>query len=267
MRTLALTVWVCCATAGIASAQAPEAPPASTPQELRTFIACPIYRDTDAGRKSGCWLAEDARSGVQYDISLGPVKPQIGRQVLVEGVTSSEPTTPCGGDVLTPVRIAVLQDRCPRQLIAAETYPGRPYKSPPEQLRPASEPRTLPPPPYSTQVFTIYFEFGRDFMIYQYSEMILEKIMLYAKASQAKQVRIEGFAATDAFYVQARALREPLELAQARAQMVAEALRRLGVPDSTLSVAWFGAPLPAADLEAGKLPEASKRRVVITITP
>ena len=28
-------------------------------QELRTFIACPVYRDTDAGRKSGCWLADD----------------------------------------------------------------------------------------------------------------------------------------------------------------------------------------------------------------
>jgi outer membrane protein OmpA-like peptidoglycan-associated protein len=266
-RTLTLTLCMCCATTGIASAQAPESPPPAQPVELRTFVACPIYRDTDAGRKSGCWLADDSRSGVRYDISLGPVKPQIGRQVLVEGVTSSEPRTPCGGDVLTPIRIAVLQDHCPSQLIPAETYPGRPYKSPPEQLRPASEPRTLPPPPYTTQVFTIYFELGRDFLVYQYAEMILEKIMLYAKASQAKQVRIEGFAATDPYYVQGRAFREPLELAQARAQMVAEALRRLGVPDTTLTVDWFGAPMPAPDLEAGKLPEASKRRVVITITP
>jgi outer membrane protein OmpA-like peptidoglycan-associated protein len=116
-------------------------------------------------------------------------------------------------------------------------------------------------------VFTIYFEFGRDFLIYQYSELILEKIMLYAKASQAKQVHVEGFAATDAFYVQGRAFREPLQLAEARAKMVAEGLRRLGVPDVSLSVQWFGSPVPAPDLEAGKLPEASKRRAVITITP
>jgi outer membrane protein OmpA-like peptidoglycan-associated protein len=233
---------------------------------LHAFIACPIYRDTDAGRKSGCWLADDP-SGVRYDVSLGPVKPQVGHMVLIEGITSEEPTTACGGQVLTPVRVAVLAESCTRQVIAAESFPGRPYKSPPEQLAPTDQPRVSPPPPYVEQVYSIYFEYDRDFLVYQYSELILEKIMLYAKASQAKRVRIEGFAATAPWVVQGRLLREPSALAKSRAEMVREALRRLGVAESSLVVEWQGAPAPTPDLEGGKLPEPSKRRVVVTITP
>lgn len=240
---------------------------AEDPGPMRVFVACPIYRDTDAGRKSGCWLADDPVSGVRYDIGAGLTKPMIGRAVLVEGITSNQPSTPCGGSVLSPVRTSVLPDSCTRQLIPAEGFPGRPYKSPPEQLQPTNVPRTLPPPPYAAKTFSIFFEFGRDFLIYQYSEMILEKIMLYAKASQATQVRIEGYAATAAFEVQGRTLSEPMALAQARADMVAEALRRLGVPADTLHAAAFGDPAPSVELESGMLPEASKRRVVITVMP
>jgi outer membrane protein OmpA-like peptidoglycan-associated protein len=240
---------------------------AEDPGVLRSFVACPIYRDTDAGRKSGCWLADDPVSGVRYDVGAGLTKPMIGRMVLVEGITSNQPSAPCGGSVLTPVRTSVLPGHCARRLIPAENFPGRAYKSSPEQLQPASVPRTLPPPPYDTKTFTIFFELGRDFLIYQYAEMILEKISLYAKASQAKQLRIEGYAATTPIDVQGRMLSEPMLLAQARADMVAEALRRLGVPANTLTEAALGDPAPSPALESGMLPEASKRRVVITVTP
>lgn len=233
---------------------------------VHTFIACPTYRDTDAGRKSGCWLADDPQ-GVRYDVSLGPVKPQVGRLALIEGIASAEPDSACGGRVLAPVRVAVLEDACERQIIAAESFPGRPFQTPAEMLAPSDQPRSLPAPPYTEKSFSIYFEYGRDFLIYQYAELILEKISLYVKASQAKRVQVEGFAATEPLVVYGRALREPLALARSRAEMVAEALRRLGVPASSLSVAWRGAPAATADLEGGKLPEPSKRRVVVTVTP
>lgn len=239
---------------------------AQSKPELHTFITCPIYRDTDVGRKSGCWLAED-REGVRYDVTHGPVKPQVGHLALIEGVLSGAPDSACGGRVLEPVRIAVLEDSCERRIIPADNYPGRPFKSPPEMLAPSDVPRSLPPPPYTEKVFSIYFEYDRDFLIYQHAELILEKIVLYAKASQAKRVRIEGFAATEPLVVHGRTLREPLALAKSRAEMVAEALRRLGVPDASLAVAWHGAPAKTTDLEGGKLPEPSKRRVVVTITP
>jgi outer membrane protein OmpA-like peptidoglycan-associated protein len=195
--------------------------------------------------------------------------------VLVEGIRSDEPTTACGGIVLNPVRTSNLTTAaCSRTIVPAGDYPGRPYKSPPEQLRPASEPRMLPTGPYDARTFSIYFEFGRDFLVYQYAEMILEKIMLYAKASQAHDVLVEGYAATEPLYVRdagraglRRPVHEDSQLATARANMVAEALRRLGVPAATVRVQAHTAPAATADLEQGKLPEPSKRRVVVTITP
>ena len=239
---------------------------AQVTEAQETFIACPIYRDTDAGRKSGCWLADDPK-GVRYDVTLAPVKPQVGHLALIEGVLSAEPDTACGGRVLDPVRVAVLEDSCERQIIAADNYPGRPFKSPPEMLAPSDQPRSLPPPPYTEKVFSIYFEYDRDFLIYQYAELILEKIVLYAKASRAKRVQITGYAATEPLVVRGRTLREPIALARSRAEMVAEALRRLGVADASLSLAWHGAPAKTPDFEGGKLPEPSKRRVVVTVTP
>ena len=272
MRSRAWLLALVCGAHGAASAQ--ETPSAPAPGKTLSFIACPVYRDTDAGRKSGCWLADDPSTGLRYDITYGQVKPQVGRAVLVEGVTTSEATDPaaaCGGTVLTPVRIAVLPETCARTIIPPEGHPGRPYKSPPEQLKPLSEPRTLPPPPYDPRTFTIYFEHGRDFLIYQYAEVIIEKIVLYAKASQAKQVTIEGFAATDPWTLPSTrgpwTVREPQRLAQKRAEMVAEALRRLGVPETTMRVSWQNTTSADPTLEAGRLPEASKRRVVINVVP
>lgn len=259
-----------CLVAALCSPARAQAPSAPAPAAV-SFITCPIYRDTDAGRKSGCWLADDPVSGTRYDVTLGPVKPQVGRMLWVEGILANEPETACGGRVLAPVRVAVLPEPCPRSLLPAEGHPGRPYKSPPEQLRPADEPRTPPAPPYEPRSFSIYFEFGRDFLIYQYAELIIEKIVLYARASQASVVTIDGYAATEPVAVPTpfglRQLREPAALAQARADMVAEALRRLGVPGSTLRITAHHAPDPTPDLEAGQLPEASKRRVLVTVTP
>ena len=53
--------------------------------ELVRFVACPVYRDTDAGKKSGCWLADDPATGRRYDVSQSPTKPDWNFEVLVEG--------------------------------------------------------------------------------------------------------------------------------------------------------------------------------------
>lgn len=249
--------------AGCAQATAQQsAPELGTTQ---SFVACPVYRDTDMGRKSGCWLADDAASDVRYDVTWAPIKPQTGKPVLIEGVVTGEPDT-CGGVVLKPVRVSVLPGRCSSVIIPPETYPGRPSPPPVEVLKPASEPRTLPPPPYDRREFQIYFEFGRDFLIYQHAEVVLERIQLYVQASQAKQVSIQGFAATDPVVRSGRRLSEPLSLAQSRAAMVALALSRLGIAGAIVQTEAHGSPVPT-DLEAGALPESSKRRVTITVTP
>lgn len=230
-----------------------------------TFVGCPIYRDTDLGRKSGCWLVEDPTSGVRYDVTDGPTKPQVGKMSLFEGVITNEPDT-CGGVVLRPLRQAVLDETCPVSIIPAEQYPGRRFVLPPNVLKPTWEPRELPKPPYAAQEFNIVFDYGNDFVIYQYAELILEKVSLYVKASRPKAVVITGFAATTPIEVSGRHLSEPASLAKARAEMVAEALSRLGVDRKLMRLktdlkpqvlAGLGTPAPT--------PEASKRRVTIEI--
>jgi outer membrane protein OmpA-like peptidoglycan-associated protein len=245
--------------------QQPPAAPVPDAGTTRTFVACPLYRDTDMGRKSGCWLATDPANRSRYDLTWAAIKPQSGKPVLVEGVIASDADT-CGGVVLKPVRVSVLDGTCPALRVAADGYPGRPSPPPVEVLAPASVPRELPPPPYDPRDFTIYFEFGRDFLIYQHAEVILERIMLYAQASQAKRVAIHGYAATDARLISLRRVAENLSLAETRANMVREALLRLGLRPDQLSVEFAGSPAPT-DLEAGKLPESSKRRVTVTVTP
>ncbi|MDD9966438.1 MAG: hypothetical protein OXR73_09455, partial [Myxococcales bacterium] len=89
---------------------------------------------------------------------------------------------------------------------------------------------------------------------------------LYVRASDAKRVRIVGFAATEPVRYGQRRLAEPDRLALDRAEIVALALHRLGVPDAIVAIQVSKAPAPT-ELEGGRLPESSKRRVTVMVTP
>ena len=67
----------------LAAMAAPLAAQAQDAGALVRFIACPVYRDADSGKKSGCWLVDDPASGVRYDASLSPYKPDWNFGVLV----------------------------------------------------------------------------------------------------------------------------------------------------------------------------------------
>src|SRR5687768_4069994 len=127
---------------------------ADKPPSSVTFVGCPIYRDTDLGRKSGCWLADDPSTGIRYDVTDGPTKPEVGRMCLFDGIIAQEGNT-CVGVVMRPIRQAVLDEPCPVTIIPAEQFPGRRFVLPAEVLKPTWEPRALPSPPYSTQEFHI----------------------------------------------------------------------------------------------------------------
>ncbi len=231
------------------------------PAKPVAFIACPIYRDTNQGRKSGCWLADDHESGLRYDIGGGRAKPQIGHEVLVEGIAANAPDV-CGGAVLSPVHTAVLETRCPDVMLPPEKYPGRAFKvSPKSVLPPMDVVRPAPAPPYGPQKWVIEFNFQSDFLLYQYSEVILDTAARYINASGARRVEITGFAATKPLQVSGRILAEPSTLAKARAESVAEALRRLGVDPRRIHISWRGDPKPIASGDG--LDEPSKRRVTI----
>jgi hypothetical protein len=245
-----------------AGAQADET--AAKPGEPISFVACPIYRDTNSGRKSGCWLATDPASGIRYEIGPSRTKPQIGREVLIEGRRSTEEQV-CGSPVIAPAHASVLEGTCPHVMLPAEGLPGRHFVLAPGVVLPPTDTVRAPlTGPFVDKHWAIEFPFQSDFLQYQYSEVILDEIARYALASHPKQVHVTGYAVSAELIVSEHRLKESAELAQARAQMVALALRRLGVSDSTLRVDWHQNPA-AVRIEDG-LAQPSRRRVDIQIS-
>lgn len=230
-----------------------------------TFVACPIYRDTDSGRKSGCWLADDPATQIRYDVSAAPMKPLLGKQILVEGIVSDD-SNACGGVPLHPLRTSVLDETCESVMIPAEGFVGRRFAVPSDAQRPTWEPRQLPPPPYVTSEFHIFFNHDSDFLVYQHAEIMMEKAVLYAQASHAREVQVIGYAATRPLIVLGRRFQESRGLAQSRAQAVRLSLKRLGIKPSQLRVSWNVRGQP---VESSLIPTAtaSLRRVTIRVVP
>lgn len=228
------------------------------------FVACPVYRDTENGRKSGCWLASDGATGQRYDITDAANKPLVGRMVLVEGEPAGSKDI-CGGVALNPVRVAVLDQPCLEVIIPAEGFPSKPSTLPPEFLQPLGVARKMPVAPFSPQTWQIGFSYNDDRLMYQVVETTIEKVMLYAVASKARSVQVTGYADVKGFEVSGRRLAEPKALAKARAEMVKLALVRLGVPEASIRMNWRTDPQP---LDAPpSLVNASKRRVTVLVTP
>lgn len=233
-------------------------------RQERAFIACPVYRDTDAGPKSGCWLATHDKTGIRYDVSAALTKPQLGKMVLVEGVTSDTGNF-CGGQVLQPVRVSVLNRNCPEHLLPAEDYPSRRFSPPDERMQPLTVPRQLPEPPFENRTWSILFNFQSDFFNYQYSEVLLEKIALYIKASQARRVKVIGYSASKPYPVDGEPLREGKSLATRRADMAILALTRLGVNPAIITKSTSQNPDTVTHY-AGGLAEETRRRVDIVVS-
>jgi outer membrane protein OmpA-like peptidoglycan-associated protein len=245
----------------VVAADGPSSRPSA--QSPVSFIACPVYRDTNNGRKSGCWLATDMASGVRYDIGGGRTKPQIGRDVLVEG-NLGDGANACGGRILLPVHVSVLQTTCSAVMLPAEGFPGRVFQVPKNgYLPPADVVRPPPQGPYTSRDWHIEFNFQSDFLAYQYSEVILDDAARYIRAGRARHVEVTGYTDIGPYVVSGRQLSEPRSLAEQRARMVGEALLRLGVDPGILHMNWHADPA-AIDADDG-MAEPSKRRVTIHV--
>ena len=75
----------------------------SAPSTRRSFVACPIVRDT---KTQPCWLAEYEGElyylGQQGGVANDFYPPQLGHEALVEGTVGEGRV--CGGIPLQPVR-------------------------------------------------------------------------------------------------------------------------------------------------------------------
>lgn len=253
MKRLALLGALCAAT----TAQA-----AQDTGALVRFVTCPVYRDTDAGRKSGCWLADDRDTGQRWDVTESPYKPDWNFAVLVEGRPSANAAQPCGSPALDPVRTSRLDIPCTRHMIPAEGFPGRRYTLPRRNIVPLSVARPVPPGPYVARTFPVYFEFDKDFLVYQYDDWLIDNAVTWIRAARPKKLVVTGYAATAPETVSGVKLAERPEVAKERAETIAETMRRL-VPGLAVETKWKTAATPTDDPEADGLPWQSQRRAEI----
>lgn len=237
-------------------------------QEVR-FVTCPVYRDADAGRKSGCWLATDNATGIRYDVTPSPTKPDWNFAILVEGRPSAEQgDKACGAPALDPARVSILYDiPCTRHMLPAEGFPGRRFVLPPRNVRPFYEARTPAPRPWTQRSFVIPFDLNRDFFVYQLADYLMDQAILYALDVGQARIDITGYADTRKEMVSGVAVTEPLAIARARAERAGKWLSMRGVDTSRMHIGWEAARADNDDPAFDGLKGPSRRMVKIVITP
>lgn len=236
--------------------------------EVKTFLSCPIVRDTST---VPCWLAENQGEtyylGIQADQAAAFQPPQLLHRVLVEGSVQTGQRI-CGGVVLNPVRISVMPEidySCNLMLPAVDEYavpfakrgPGPNNAGARTAIRPPAP--AQPKPPYTVRAFTVYYDFDAE----RAGRManVITNAMQYAKAARAKQVHIEGYRAAVRLS-DGTTLEEYPWISQHRAEIMAETLRDLGIPASTITSTWTSEPDTGVGADA-----YLKRRLTITVTP
>jgi hypothetical protein len=234
-------------------------------QESVRFIDCPTYRDTNSGLKSGCWLATDPATGVRWDISQSPYKPDWHFAVLVEGTLADAALgQPCGAPVLDPVRTSRLETPCNERLLPAEGFTGRVFTLPARNLRPLTSPPQAPSGPVADRTFSLFFEFDRAFTVYQYTDYLLDQAAHFIRATNPARLEITGFAASAPETISGVVMAEREDVARERAEMVALSLSRQ-FPDLPMEIHTVTEAAVNDHPDADGIPGQSQRRVEIKV--
>ena len=237
---------------------------ASAADAQLAFVSCPIVRDT---RSVPCWLSEyDGELyylGIQTDVSADFHPPSLGHRVLVEGTVSDEPRI-CGGKVLKPVTVSVMQERaddCQTLLLAEDRY-ELPFEAPrppgPSRGRLAfsdPQPPAAPQPPFQAKTFEVPYDFNGT-VGFKHPAFLIP-VLDYAKHTDARRITIIGYRSATRL-TNGELLVEQEPIAQRRATQVAELLTGAGLTTPQYEIEWKVRP------EVGG-PE--KRRVTVTVTP
>jgi hypothetical protein len=225
----------------------------AAPPNHRNFVACPIVRDTST---VPCWLAEYKGETyfltLQTDVSAPVNPPQLGHQVLVEGVVSDEPRI-CGGVVLKPVTLSVLPEldhSCSTILPAEERYnltfePPRPPGPSKGRLAFAQDPATPRPTPAviepGPRTFVLQYDF--DGLIGFRHGGQLAQIHDFAQKTKASRIEITAYRAAS-LLSNDTLLTERDDIGRQRAEQVAALLKDAGLSSLAYDVRWQDAPKP-----------------------
>jgi outer membrane protein OmpA-like peptidoglycan-associated protein len=224
----------------------------AAPETHRNFVACPIVRDTST---VPCWLAEYKGElyflTLQTDVSAPVNPPQLGHQVLVEGVPTNEPRI-CGGIVLKPVVLSVLPEldgSCSTVLPAEERYnltfePPRPPG--PSKGRLAFDAgtaaaRPAPDPDLPSKTFALQFDFDNSIAFRHAGQ--LQQIQEFAQKSKATRIEITAYRAAS-LLSNDTVFAEREDIGRRRAQQVASLLKDAGLTNVAYDVRWREAAKP-----------------------
>jgi outer membrane protein OmpA-like peptidoglycan-associated protein len=238
-------------------------------EQRKNFASCPVVQDT---KTVPCWLSEYGGElyylGIQTDISAEFHPPYLGHKVLVEGVVSNEPRI-CGGIVLKPVVVSPLPEAdssCNTILPAVDKYtvPFAPRPPGPSggtlafQGLPAPAAAPLQPP-FTAKEFSIYYDF--DAPVGGRHAAILGQIVDYAEKSEAKRVIVNGYRGAT-LLSDKTVLTEHQGIAKARAEEVADLLRRAGLTKVAIQVMSQNEPEPPHGVDDWK-----SRRTTVRVEP
>jgi outer membrane protein OmpA-like peptidoglycan-associated protein len=234
----------------------------ATAAQQRSFLACPIVRDT---KTVPCFLAEYEGElyflGIQQDITAEFHPPQLKHEVLVEGRVADGPRV-CGGIPLKPLSISVVKELNPACNTLLPAEPGIDAPPAPRGAGPSSQPLVTRKETNVTrsgkQEFTVLFQFNDDYVQFGAIQVVNEAAA-YAKKIGASAVKVTGYRATSLLSNGTRMV-EKAGLAEKRAQDIATLLRGLGV--SSVSVDGKKDPEPGDGQT-----DPSHRRVSIDVTP
>jgi outer membrane protein OmpA-like peptidoglycan-associated protein len=231
------------------------------------FVACPVVRDT---KTVPCFLAdyqgETYFLGIQQDITAEFYPPQLLHQVLVEGVVVAGPRV-CGGIPLKPLYVSVLPEvnRACKTILPAEpgidAPPSKRPAGPSTRKAPVSTadvPPKKPEPPFLEREFIIQYDFDSDFLFARNTRQLTD-IAEYARVSKAQTVEVIGYRGST-LLSNGNLLIEKADVSRLRAERVAEVLKGLGTPAST--VRWIGEPAAASGATDYK-----NRRVAVRVVP
>jgi outer membrane protein OmpA-like peptidoglycan-associated protein len=232
-----------------------------------SFVACPVVRDT---KTVPCFLAEYQGEtyflGIQQDITAAFYPPQLLHEALVEGAVVAGPRV-CGGIPLKPLHVSVMPDvnRACNTILPAEpgidAPPAKRPAGPTTRQAPVSTaavPPKKPEPPFLEREFTVQYDFDSDFLFARNTRQLTD-IAEYARVSKAANLEVIGYRAST-LLSNGNLLIEKANVSRLRAERVAEVLKGLGTPAST--VRWINeatAANGATDYE--------NRRVVVRIVP
>jgi hypothetical protein len=234
------------------------------PAKHVNFVACPTVRDTSS---VPCWLAEYQGHTyfltIQTDVSAPVTPPWLGHRVLVEGVLSDDAPI-CGGLVLKPVSLSVIQERdgsCNTMLPAEERYnlTFEPPRAPgPSKGRLSfGDPNTKPAALTLPHTFQLQYEF--DGMVAFRHAQTLQQILELVRKSGAKQLTITGYRAASLLSNGQRML-EQKDIGEHRAEQIVELLKGAGLTDLHYETHWED----VAKLANG-VDDASRRRAEVIL--